>query len=160
MGTQPVDKPTGAFVLALIGGIIGIIAGIILIIAGLFFTSILGYSGYYGYDAILMIYAGLGIWGMIASAIVIASAVKLHSNPEDHTRWGVMILIFSIVGLVGLLGVIGGIWALVWKPHTAAQPWAGPAPQATQPISRICPKCGRVIEENVKFCPHCGQELA
>jgi len=161
MVTQPIEKPTGAFVLSLIGGILGIIIGIVLLLLGVAFAGVLGYAGYYGYNPVLMLFAGLGIWGIITATIVIASAVKLNSYPLEHTKWSLIILVFSIIGVTGLFGLIGGIWGLVWKPHTVetmAGPMGGPAPP--QPITRICTKCGRVIDENVKFCPHCGQELS
>lgn len=32
-------------------------------------------------------------------------------------------------------------------------------PVPAEAIKRICPKCGRVVMEDVKFCPHCGQAL-
>ena len=161
MVAQPQEKPTGAFVLSLIGGILGIIIGIVLLIIGVVSAGVLGAVGYYGYTAALMLFAGLGIWGIITSTIVIASAAKLNSYPLEHTKWSAIILVFSIIGLTGLFALIGGIWGLVWKPHTVetmAGPMAGPMPP--QPITRICTKCGRVIDENVKFCPHCGQELS
>ncbi|TFH25175.1 zinc-ribbon domain-containing protein [Candidatus Bathyarchaeota archaeon] len=31
--------------------------------------------------------------------------------------------------------------------------------QPQQPITRICPNCGRVVQENLKFCPNCGKQL-
>jgi hypothetical protein len=156
MVAQPIEKPTGAFVLSLIGGILGLIIGIGLLILGVVSAGVLGYGGYYGYTAALMLFAGLGIWGIITATIVIACAVKLNSHPLEHTKWSTIILVFSIIGL-GTLGLIGGIWGLVWKPHTV-ETMAGPAPP--QPITRICTKCGRVIDENLKYCPHCGQELS
>jgi len=162
MVEQPVEKPTGAFVLSLIGGILGIIIGIILLIIGVAYAGFFGLVGYYGYTPIMMIFAGIGLWGIITSAIVIASAVKLNSYPLEHTKWSVLILVFSIIGLVGLFGIIGGIWGLVWKPHAIAPMPAGlgPAGPMGQAVTRICPKCGRVVDENIKFCPHCGNNLS
>ena len=110
-----------------------------------------------------MIFAGLGIWGIITGAIVTFSAVQLNNHPMDSKKWGTIILVFSIIGLTTLLGLIGGILALVWKPSAAVVPMA-PAASAAQTtggkaVNRICPKCGRVIDEDVKFCPHCGNKL-
>jgi hypothetical protein len=140
---QPVqvqEKPTAAYYLSLIGGIIGLIIGIILL---------------------LII---IGIWIIIASIIVIVGAQRLMQEPMEHTKWGTIILVFSILGGGTLLGLIGGILALVYKPipvgtATFAQSYA-PYGRPQQPITRICPQCGRVINENVKFCPHCGKQLS
>lgn len=151
MTTQAVqDKPTAAYVLSLIGGFLGLIVGFILI--GLA-ASISTYY-YYGTQIIASIYGAIGGWCLITSIIVIVSAAKLNSNPWEHTKWGVIILVFSIIGLGTLFGLIGGILALVYKPQ-------GPVPQQPpmQPITRICPKCGRVLREETKYCPYCGNEL-
>jgi hypothetical protein len=53
----------------------------------------------------------------------------LYNNPVDHTKWGMVIIIFSVLSIfssamagfgIGLiLGLIGGILALTWKPSTA-----------------------------------------
>jgi hypothetical protein len=95
----------------------------------------------------------------------------------EHSKWGGLILVFSIIGVGGLLAFIGGILALVYKPILAQQPYGyvpppaygqqpqyyaprqAPAQQKPQRIPRICPNCGRVIDENLKFCPHCGKQL-
>ena len=128
MVTQPQERPTAAYILSLIGGILGIIAGIILIIIGVATTGLLSY--YYGYTPALMIFAGLGIWGIVSSSIVVGSAVNLNSHPLQHTKWGAIILVFSIIGLTGIFGLIGGILGLVWKPHyAAAYAQSAPAPQ-------------------------------
>ncbi len=68
---------------------------------------------------------------MIFGAIVIISAVILNSKPEQHSTWGTLIVIFSVLSVFGsamggfaiglILGLIGGILAITWKP---AQPKA------------------------------------
>jgi hypothetical protein len=147
------DKPTAAFVLSLIGGIIGLIVGSILIAIAASIASL--YNWYYYYGPSPALFGGFGVWTLITSIIVIIFAAKLNSNPWQHTKWGAIILAFSIIGLGWwLLGIIGGILALVYKP----QPLAPPQPPM-QAITRICPKCGRVLVEDTKFCPYCGNEL-
>ncbi len=84
----------------------------------------------------------------------------------EHTKWGIIIIVFSILGGGTILGLIGGILALVYSPRPVGSapnaqpysPYSQPAPQ--QPITRICPQCGRVLDEDVKFCPHCGRQLS
>jgi MFS family permease len=142
------DKPTAAYVLSLIGGILGLIVGFILI------AIAASMSTYYYTRIVAPIYGAIGGWCLITSVIVIISAAKLNSNPWEHTKWGVIILVFSIIGLGTLLGLIGGILALVYKPQASV-----PQQAPMQAITRICPKCGRVLREETRFCPYCGNEL-
>ena len=183
---QVQNKPTAAYVLSLLGGIIGLLASLTLIALGAFaYATLDAYSGYYGYDVYgalgwgWTIYIGFGAWMLITSILIIAFASKLKANPLEHSKWGALILIFSIIGVGGLFGLIGGILALVYKPvlvgaapqYAPQQPYYGPQPQQAtyqqppqqyvpqQPITRICPQCGRVVQENLKFCPNCGKQL-
>ncbi len=45
--------------------------------------------------------------------IVYISAVKLYLNPKSKTTWGVLVLVFSILGIIGgggfFIGTIHGI---------------------------------------------------
>jgi len=178
---QVQNKPTAAYVLSLLGGIIGLLASLAFLAFGIMaYMALSDYSYYYGYyyGADLgmfgwgwMTLLGFGIWMLITSILVIVFARKLNANPMEHTKWGALILVFSIIGVGGLLAFIGGILALVYKPIPVAgqpygyapqQPYAPPPytpPTVPQNITRICPKCGRVVNENVKFCPHCGNQL-
>jgi hypothetical protein len=138
---QVQEKPTAAYYMSLIGGIIGLFIGIILL------------------------FIIIGIWFIIASIMVLVGAQKLMQEPMEHTKWGVIILVFSILGGgTILIGLIGGILALVYKPIPVGtaqpgQPYAPYGQPLQQPITRICTQCGRVVNENVKFCPHCGKQL-
>jgi len=97
-----------------------------------------GYSGYgwmsnmmngYGYGMMRGLgweFGFMGILGIIFGIIVIISAVLLYSRSGEHTTWGVLILVFSVLSVFGsmmggfgigvILGVIGGILAILWKP--------------------------------------------
>lgn len=65
----------------------------------------------------------LGVLGLAAGIIVLASAVMLRINPGQRKTWGVLILVFSILSFLGLggfvvgavLGTVGGIMTLTWK---------------------------------------------
>jgi hypothetical protein len=174
---QVLNKPTAAYILSLLGGIIGLLGSLALFALGALAYSALGaYTDYYGYVdygafgwgwATLI---GFGAWMLITSILIIVFAGKLKANPLEHTKWGALILVFSIIGVGGLLGFIGGILALVYKPILAGapqQPYYGPPPQQAayqqpapqQPITRVCPQCGRVVQENIRFCPNCGKQL-
>jgi hypothetical protein len=191
MNNQQVqNKPTAAYVLSLIGGILGLLASLAFLAFGAlaymsyqsFLSDVYSYSydlGLFGLGYTYLL--GLGVWMLITSILIIVFAGKLKSQPMEHSKWGALILVFSIIGVGGLLAFIGGILALVYKPIPAQQPYGyapppaqqygqqpqpqyygpqqPPAQQATQRITRICPNCGRVIDENLKFCPHCGKQL-
>ncbi len=175
---QVQNKPTAAYVLSLLGGIFGLLISIAFLALGaLAYSAVNTYSDYYTYDTGAFgwgwgLLVGLGAWMLITSILIIVFAGKLKAHPLEHSKWGALILIFSIIGLGGLFGLIGGILALVYKPIMAgAQPQYGPPqqqygpPQAAyaqpppQPITRICPQCGRVVQENLRFCPNCGKQL-
>jgi hypothetical protein len=188
MSNQVQNKPTAAYILSLLGGIFGLLGSLAFIAFGALaylalssFTDIYGYytgtGGLFGWGWATLI--GFGAWMLITSILIIVFAGKLKSNPMEHSKWGALILVFSIIGVGGLLAFIGGILALVYKPIPVSgypqqgYPPQGYAPQPQyapqgyqqpqsgfqQPITRICPNCGRVVAENLKFCPNCGKQL-
>jgi len=148
VSTQAVqNKPTAAYVLSLLGGILGLILGFL----------------------VAVFVVAIGLWFLICSLIIIISAARLNSNPLEHTKWGMIILIFSIIGLVTLLAFIGGILALAYTPMIPTPP------QQTQPPAPIqervireeitkkevivkirCSYCGTLYDETLDKCPNCG----
>jgi len=59
------------------------------------------------------------------------SAVLLRLKPNQRQTWGILVLVFSILGFFGfggfivgsVLGIVGGIMTLRWKlPPTATTP--------------------------------------
>jgi hypothetical protein len=193
-GTQ--KGPIAAAVLAIIAGVIGLVLSILNLIGTVWIMSLFE-TEYYGYDftGLVVIALGLSIWILIASILVLYGGKAAYSRPAEHTKWGIVILLFSIIGLglyflsigtdwtgilgsiAAIMGIIGGILALAFKPAPApsqpyqqsyAQTGYPPPPQAgyqqpyaqQQPIKRICPNCGRVVDETLRFCPNCGKSLA
>jgi len=125
------EKPTAAFVLSLIGGILillgGIVGAIIGIIGGAAISIIPGFGWLGGLIVIL------GFLGLIFGIIVIIGAVMINSGEKDKVRTGsILVLIFSILSLfVGgtggfvigfILGLVGSILGLTWKPAEAPPP--------------------------------------
>jgi hypothetical protein len=187
MSNQVENKPTAAYILSLLGGIFGLLGSLAFIgfgaLAYAAYNSAISDFGYGFYDSMFgwgwATLLGFGIWMLITSVLIIVFAGKLRSNPLEHSKWGALILVFSIIGVGGLLAFIGGILALVYKPRMmGAYPQPGYPPQGyppqqayppqgyppqqpayQQPITRICPQCGRVVAENVKFCQNCGKQL-
>jgi len=149
------EKPTAAFVLSLLGGIFILLGGGMTSMMGLWFGAyqgqyggmMSGYNGYGGYGWMFnmmngygygmmrglgMVFGFMGILGLIFGIIVIVSAVMLYSRPTQHSTWGVLILIFSVLSLFGsmmgglgvglILGIIGGVLAIIWKPPASTTP--------------------------------------
>jgi ribosomal protein S27AE len=161
---QVQNQPTAAYWLSMIGGILGVLGALILI----GFGALLGAVTFgFGFAVI----GGLGIWILICSIVVIVASQRLKANPLEHSKWGAIILLFSIIGGWSILDFIGGILALVYKPILAGAPqqqygpppqqpyYGSPQQQATYALTRVCPQCGKVVQDNVKFCPNCGKQL-
>jgi hypothetical protein len=115
--------------------ILSIIGGSLMIISGLVPLAMLGMSGRYGMMGPGMMGPGMimplqpFMWTAIAvisaiaigiGAILIIGGYLIYRKPESAGKWGVAILVASIVGLFGMggffigpiLGIIGGILAL------------------------------------------------
>jgi hypothetical protein len=170
--SQPVEKPRSAYGLSLTGGIFILLGGIV----SLIFDSILGVGlGIFGLGGLGILAVIAGVFGLVCGIIVLVGAQMINSHDVGRVRTGsVLVLIFSILSWFGsfggfivgfVLALIGSIMGLVWRPTGqvyAPQPGYGaqPAWAPQQQIRRICPQCGRVVEENVKYCPNCGKPLS
>ncbi|MCZ2809694.1 MAG: DUF6114 domain-containing protein [Candidatus Bathyarchaeota archaeon] len=66
---------------------------------------------------------GLSLIGLVSGIIVIIGVVMLNIRPTEHTGWGTVILVFSIISFLGMgefligavLDIVGGTLALSWK---------------------------------------------
>lgn len=126
------EKPTAAFVLSLIGGIL-------ILLSAIFVMAVMSAIGSFmiigGSADLLLIY---GAVGLIFAIIVLVGAVMLWMKPQQHVAWGVIVLLFSLFSIISLggffigliLGLIGGILGIVWKPPA---PMAGMAPPMMPP---------------------------
>jgi len=66
-----------------------------------------------------------------------------------------LLLPASILVLVGVIKYRSSL-----PPQMIGQPMFMQPPTAVpQTSTRICPKCGRMVNENVQFCPHCGNNF-
>ena len=161
---QVLNKPTAAYWLSMIGGILGLILAIIVTI-GLGLLGFLTFSdaeyGFAGFYALGLIWVVLGVWMFVTSILIIVFARRLNANPMQHSKYGVYIIILSIIGVGGILGLIGGILALVYNPQFAGvAPQYAPPPQQQyqQQIAHNCPQCGTMVQPGVRFCPNCGRQ--
>lgn len=153
MSSEEVSRPMVAFALSLVGGMISLIVGVWFFVLGLaihpkYGAFIMQLGGYkiYQYQAL-----GVGLWFLVAAVFVIVGSIMIDIRPEKHRKWGIITLVFSILGGGGVLGIIGGALAITWKPT--------PTPTPITSITRICPKCGHLLKEDAKFCPYCGNKL-
>ena len=92
---------------------------------GMMGNGMMGEGMMAAYTSYYYLLQSLGIFVMIAGIIVIIGAIMLHSNPQQNTLWGMLILIFSVLSIIGgsgillsglLLGAIGGALAIAWRP--------------------------------------------
>jgi hypothetical protein len=128
-----VERPTAAFVLSLIGGIFILLGGGMMSMLGYGFRGMMSSYGRWGYGMMRpgsgmmgLAFGIMGILGLVFGVIVIISAIMLNSKPQEHTTWGTLIVIFSVLSIVGsamggfgiglILGLIGGVLAITWKP--------------------------------------------
>jgi hypothetical protein len=162
MANQVQNPPTAAYWVSMIGGILGVLGGLVLIVLG----AVIGLVSF-GFG--LAFIGGLGFWIMLCSIIVIVAASKLKANPLEHTKWGAIILVFSIIGGWSILDLIGGILALIYNPTPVGaapqqyappqQPYYGPPtqPPAYKPQAHACPQCGNMVQPGVRFLPQLRQ---
>lgn len=117
------EKPTAAFVLSLIGGILILLDGLWVA----FITSAIGAAMPMFFSFGLGLALAIGILGIIFGLIIIYGSFQINSGEPGKVRtWGIVVLILSIISIITgggfilglILGLIGGILALVWKPPT------------------------------------------
>jgi len=140
--TQQDQRPTAAFVLSLISGLLILLGGLFGAMIGMIgFSGMMGGFGGmggmmggvggmmgFGGPGGLGFMMGFGLLGLISGLVILYSAIMLNSKPGQASTWGTLILVFSIVALFGgamggfglgsILGIIGGILALTWKSPT------------------------------------------
>ncbi len=128
-------KPTTAFTLSLIAGILILINGAILGPLSLFLTNniqeyipmeIMTWEVKAGLTIASTILYALMIPGIFMGIIVIVSSLLLYRSKVHVGFWGIIILLVSILSFIigggfvigALLGIAGGIIALTWKPSS------------------------------------------
>ena len=142
--------PIAAAVLAIIAGVIGLVMSIISMIGLLAVLSWIG-TEYIDFTGVVILGFGLAIWILIASILVLYGGKQVYSRPQEHSKWGAIILVFSIIGLglfflsigtdwtgilgsvAAIMGIIAGIIALVFKPAAAPYGYQQPYAQTAYP---------------------------
>lgn len=97
-------KPTAAFVLSLLGGIVVILVSFLVMILEAVLTFFMeGIGGLFGF------------FGMIYGTFMIIGAIMLWYSPRNHMGWSLVMLIASILSWFGSFGglFIGFILSLM-----------------------------------------------
>ncbi len=115
------ERPIGAAVLTIIGGIFILIGGLLISIIGFLFLAFLGLSSSFFYIGLV-----IGVLTLVMGALMLVM-------PSAHVAWGALVIVLAIVSWVFALGgfflgfllaLIGGILAILWKPApTTPQPY-------------------------------------
>ena len=137
-----VEYPNIPSILALVGGALILLVDIFLLFLSIVILPHLNYTnfqtprGYTGSPgAIAAGFVGaIGVFGLICGMIVTTSAVLMRLKPVQRQTWGILVLVFSILGFFGfggfiigsVLGIVGGILALRWTPPHTADPTPTP----------------------------------
>src|SRR6267143_2427121 len=131
-----VEYPNIPSILALVGGALILLFDIFLLTISLVILPHLNYTnftpprGYTGSSGALAagFVGAIAVFGLICGIIVTMSAVLLRLKPDQRQTWGILVLVFSILGFFGfggfivgsVLGIVGGIMTLRWKPLPTA----------------------------------------
>ncbi len=129
------EKPTAAFVLSLIGGIIYLIVGLLVAAAAAFIGGMAGLAGY-GFAG--MAVAVVGAVGLISGILMVVGAAMMNSSDTSRVRTGsILVLVFLLIGalftvggfVIGfVLALVGSILGLTWKPSMPMAPPPPPPP--------------------------------
>ena len=123
------DRPVAAALLGLIAGVLMLIGGV----AGLVMWAVASpfHYGMWGMMGGMMAWWAPMFLGMffvvvalISGVVVLTASVMLQSRPAQAQTWGLLMLVFSVIGLLGMggfvigsvLGIIAGVLALTWRP--------------------------------------------
>ncbi|MEL9940217.1 MAG: hypothetical protein QW348_02585 [Ignisphaera sp.] len=136
------ERPTAAFVLSLIGGLLITIESIIAIIV-IKLASDIATSMVPGINASISAISGLvmavSVLGIVLGIIIVIGSLQIRSGVPNKVRtWSIIVLVLSVISVftgggffIGfILGLVGGILGLVWKPSKAESATSAPSSQA------------------------------
>jgi hypothetical protein len=118
-------RSSSTFVLSLVGGILIIFGSALTpLMFGNFHSRVCGQGGgmMCGMTGGMMSWWGspafMGGWffsiPLISGILVVLAAIMLNIRPQETTTWGIVVLIFSIIGFTGMsLSILGGILGII-----------------------------------------------
>ncbi|MCI4340068.1 MAG: hypothetical protein L3J73_02205 [Thermoplasmata archaeon] len=153
------ERPTAAFILSLLAGILILVEGALAWAAG----SLASSAGYVSLGGQL---AGAGILGGILGFVIVLLAIGMMVNPEAARAFGIAVLALSWFALFAgggfilgtILGVLGGILGAVFRPSFQELPWDWTHRPARR--DRACGFCEAPVPAGAKMCPNCGRDVA
>ena len=83
------------------------------------------------------------LWFVVALLILVWAYRDAESRGMNGALWAIIIFFLSVLGLL--------LYLIVRSPQKDTNP--------LRQVSRVCPKCGQVLNEEAKFCPRCGKGL-
>jgi len=129
---QNVEKPSIAFVLSLIAGVLIFVSSAISVVwftvGSAPFGSYWGMMGDYhqmlgnfGFNSGYLL--GFSVLGLVCGIIVIVGSFLLNLRPLEHASWGTVVLVFSALSFVSMggwivgavLGIAGGVFGIIWR---------------------------------------------
>jgi len=130
------EKPTAGFVLSLVGGIFWILQAVVFFALSSLMESLGAGMGLAGMGAVGTLLGGISL---LFAILILLGAAMMYARPAQAKIWGIVTLIFAVIGFLflggfyigSILALVGGILGIVWKPP--AQPMAQPAVQAPPP---------------------------
>ena len=127
-----VEYPSIPSILALVGGALIVLVDVFLLTISIVILPHLNYTNFHTPsrytgspgDLAAGFVGALSIFGLACGIVVVFSAIMLRLRPSQLQTWGVLILVFSILGFFGfgglivgsVLGIVGAIMILRWKP--------------------------------------------
>ena len=122
-----IEKPTKAFKLSLLAGILIVCNALAVGVAGIWFPWIFPVLPGSANNASVP-FANIAVIGLICGALVLFGVIMLHIRPVDKKVWGAIVMVFSIPSVITgggfiigfILGIIGGALALSRKPQIQA----------------------------------------
>lgn len=129
---QSSEKPSVAFILSLVGGVLIFVSSAISIVwftvgsapFGSYWGMMGNYHGFMGNFGFNNGYfLGFSVLGLVCGVLVVVGSFMLNLRPLEHFSWGVIVLVFSIVSFVSMggwvvgavLGIAGGSLGMVWR---------------------------------------------
>lgn len=120
------NRPIGAFILGLVGGLFVLLNALLLLIIGDILLMLL--TAFSGTESAQAMISTLMIVGMVLALALIAGSALLLAKPDMHKLWGLLILACSIAALfIGggfflgtILGAVAGLMAILWKGQPTA----------------------------------------
>jgi hypothetical protein len=125
-------KPSTAFILSLIGGLLIFVSSAISIVwftvgsepfgvYGGMMGDYHGIMGNFGFGSGYLL--SFSVLGLVCGVLVVVGSFMLNLRPLDHVTWGAIVLTFSVVSFVAMggwivgavLGIAGGALGLTWR---------------------------------------------